>query len=309
MSTEADRTLTRLYATLGAEAQYAPLQAPEDLRRRGDRRRRSRTVLVVAAAAALVIGAAAGGNELLGRDHSRVVPAPPVPAPSASPTVPTTSASPTAPPPSTTSASRTVLPAPPPTSVPDTVFLTAAEINDDELTDSAEGVQLPSLCDRGLAGPSPVLVRARTGDVRQPGVPAGNVPDAILHHSVARYASTSRARQWMDGLREAVAACPVRERGNGGRTLNRLLPDPPAIADDVVFIEERQRIYDVGGEKFTDSYSVVYTVAIRHGDAVAVIHTKVFEDFGFTGPRRMRELAGLAGERLVEWRGEVAPES
>jgi hypothetical protein len=314
MSTDLDRTLTRLYRTLGTEAQYAPLPAPEVLRRRGDRRTLSRATLAVAAAAVLVTGVAVGGNELLGRGDSQIVPAPPLPSPSVSPSVSPTasssvspSSSPSATQASTPPASPTPGAKPPPTSVPTRVFLTAAEINDRAMADSDQGVQFPDLCGRGpVDDPRPELVRVRSGFYRQPGVPVDNVPDATLYHSVARYASTARAQAWLLDLEEAVLSCPVMDRGNGGgRTLYRLLPDPPATADDLVFIEERHRVYDVATEKFTDSYSVVYTVAIRHGDAITVIYTEVYEDFGFTGPKRMQQLAAVAADRLVRWRGVV----
>jgi hypothetical protein len=224
--------------------------------------------------------------------------------PSASPSPSATRSRSSAPP------SPTVTADPAPTSVPDRVFLTAAEVNDQQLTDSENGVQFPDLCGRGpVADPSPELVRVRSGFIRQPDVAVDTVPDATVYHSVARYASTARARAWMLDLEEAVGSCPVRESGNGGRSLYRLLPDAPAIADEVLFIEERHRVYDVARDRFSDNYSVVYTVAIRHGDAITVIYTEVYEDFGFTGPERMKQLAAIAGERLVEWRGVVASSS
>jgi hypothetical protein len=315
MSTELDRTLSRLYDALGTETQYAPLPAPEALRRRGDRRTRTRATLAVAAAAVLVAGVAVGGNELLGRGDSRVQPAPPIPTPSASPSVsPSASASPSATPSEATStppASPTTAKAdPPPTSIPNSVFLTGAEINDRELTDADTGLKFPDLCGKGPIGdPRPELVRARSGYVHSPGAPQDSVPDATLIHSVGRFVSTARAQAWMLDLEDAVLSCPKRTWGDrGGRSLYRLL-DPPAIADQVLFIEERVRVYDVGTDKFTDNYSTVYTVAIRHGDSVTVIHTEPFEDFGFTGPERMRQFATIAGERLVQWRGVVADAS
>jgi hypothetical protein len=318
MSSELDRKLARLYESLGTETQYAPMPAAEELRRRGDRRTLSRTTLAVAAAALLATGVAVGGNQLLGRDGSRVVPAPPVPSatPSGSPSVsPSVSPSPSDSP--APSASRATSPAtptrgtqPPPTSVPNSVFLTSAEING-EMADSDQGVQFPDLCGRGpVEDPRAALARVRSGFAREPGVPVDNVPDATLYHSVARYPSTARALAWMLDLEDAVLTCPVMDRGNGGgRTLYRLLPGQPALGDQVLFIEEKHRVYDVVRERFTDNYSVVYTVAIRHGDSIAVIYTQVYEDFGFTGPTRMRQLAAIAADRLEEWRGVVTGSS
>jgi hypothetical protein len=317
MSTELDRKLTQLYQSLGTETQYAPLPTPEVLRRRGDRRTLSRATLAAAAAAVLVTGVAFGGNELLGRDDSQITPAPPGPSgsPSVSPSV-SPSASPSVSPSASPSATKGATPTapatqgakPPPTSVPNSAFLTAAEINDSAMTDSDQGVQFPDLCGRGpVSDPRPELVRARTGFIRQPGVPFDNVPDASLHHSVARYVSTARAHAWMLDLEDAVLSCPRRAQGTrGGETLYRLLPNPPAIADQVLFIEERIRAFDAIRDEFSDNYTVVYTVAIRHGDAVTVIYTQPFEDFGFTGPERMRQLATIAAERLETWRGAVA---
>src|SRR5689334_3223009 len=82
--TEPDLTLTRLYRSLGDEAQYAPLPPPAAIRARADRQGRNRAVLAVAAAAVLVAGVAIGGNELLDGDDVKVVPAP---QPSPSPTL------------------------------------------------------------------------------------------------------------------------------------------------------------------------------------------------------------------------------
>ena len=310
MSTELDRTLSRLYDALGTETRYAPLPPPEALRRRGDRRTRTRATLLVAAAAVLVAGVAVGGNELLGRGDSRLEPAPPVPAPSptASPSV-SPSASPSATStksPATPASPTTVNADAPPTSIPDSVFLTAAEVNDQALTDSDQGLKFPELCGKGPVGdPRPELVRARSGFIHGPGAPLENVPDATVHHAVGRFVSTARAQAWLLDLEDAVLTCPTMSTGNGGRTLYRLL-DPPAIGDQALFIEEKVRAYDNGKEKYSDNYAVVYTVAIRHGDSVTVIETEPFEDFGFTGPERMRQLATIAGDRLVAWRGAVA---
>jgi hypothetical protein len=313
MSTELDQRLTRLYSSLATEIQYTPLPAPEELRRRGDRRTLSRTTLAVAAAAVLATGVAFGGNELLGRDGSRVVPAPPVPSPSASPSA-SPSTSPSAAP--SPSASRSATPpaptqgAKPPTTVPNSVFLTSAEING-EMTDSDRGIQFPDLCGRGpVEDPRAELARVRSGFTREPGEPVENLPDATLYHSVARYPSTARALAWMLDLEDAVLSCPRRAQGTGGgETLYRLLPDPPALGDQVLFVEERIRAFDVVKDEFSDNYAVVYTVAIRHGDAVTVLYTQPYEDFGFTGPTRMRQLAAVAADRLVKWRGDVAPGS
>src|SRR5688572_21830807 len=123
MSTELDRKLTQLYQSLGTETQYTPLPTPEVLRRRGDRRTHSRVTLAAAAAAVLVTGVAFGGNELLRRDDSRVVPAPPIsPTPSVSaPASPSPSWTPSATVTRATTppASPTQAPGRPPTSVPD----------------------------------------------------------------------------------------------------------------------------------------------------------------------------------------------
>jgi hypothetical protein len=310
MSTDLDRTLTRLYDALGTEAQYAPLPAPEALRRRGDRRTVARTTLAVAAAAVLVAGVAAGGNQFFGGD-STVVPAPPIPTPSPTATStavisllpsPTGTGAATAPPSSPTTAKAD----PPPTSIPDSVFLSGVEINDSGPADSDQGVRFPDLCGRGpVRDPKPELVRARSGFVRPPAVPLETVPDATLYQSVARYASTARAEAWLGDLAEAVTRCPVRETGNGGRTLYRLLDAPP-LADQTLVVEQRVRAFDAAKDAYSDNYATVYTVAIRHGDSITVLYTEPYEDFGFTGPERVTQLAFLAADRLAEWRGVVA---
>jgi hypothetical protein len=303
MPTEPD--LSRLYDALGTETQYAPLPAPEALRRRGDRRTRSRAVLAVTAVAVLVAGVAVGGNELLGRDGSRVVPAPqPTPSvsPSFSPSV-SPSPSPSVSPSASPSAPRRVTENPPAT-VPVSAFV--QEVSGGGTEPNTADRYLPSLC--GKSVPDGSLSRRSLAGFLFPldADPADNpVPDANLTESIAVYGTPGQARGFVQSLAALTASCPT-EAIESGTIRYRRWPDAPAVGHESYVVEQRIPATELASGKPTGGHWTFYTAVVRHGDAVAVLYTRPYEDWGMEDPRLIVDVMRRAYDRLAAWRGPMS---
>jgi hypothetical protein len=310
MSTDLDRTLARLYAALGDDAQVAPLPAAAALRAEGDRRTTRRTVLAGVAATVLLAGVAAGGALVLGGGDVRVIPAPPPgPEPSVS-AVPTTppSATPsvTTPPPSTAAATLPPGERPRPTVVPDGVFLTGEELHTRSDLSQPTGRFLPSLC-RYTPHNDPVVVRRSLGGyVSEPGTPPDSAPGAQLAQSVTVFEHPTHAWRFTESLRGAPATCPT-ETITAGKITYRLLDDAAGVGTDAVLIEQKIPATDfVTGEPVAGTWTF-YTAAVRHGDVVVVLYTYPYENWGLDeNPAFMVDLLRKAYDKVVAWRGPVS---
>jgi hypothetical protein len=148
-----------LFRALAEDADRARLDAPADLRRRGDRRTAVGAVVGAVAVAVVVAGVLAGGAALSGKGARDLTPVDP-----ASPTV-TVSKSPAA----------------PITTIPASARLTADDLNDsaDPITSDA----LPGPCMVEL--PGSVLASATVqGFYRDPSLTSDYVPDGTVHQLI-----------------------------------------------------------------------------------------------------------------------------
>jgi hypothetical protein len=313
MSTELDRTLERLYAALGDEAQVAPLAPAEELRRRGDRRTARRAVLAGAVAAVLVAGAAAGGSLLLAGAPLKVEPGPQPTTPQVT-AAPTTPPSPTPSPGATSPASPSAGPSvsaaagerPRPTAVPDAVFLSAEELNTTAPLSRPADRFLPSLCRRAPIDTGVAVRRTLSGYVNEPSAPVDSAPGAQLTQSIAVYEHPSDARSFLEGLGAAPSSCPTEPIATGTMRY-RALTDARGVGSDAVLVQQQIPASDfVTGEPVPGTWTF-YTAAVRHGDVVTVLYTYAYENWGLDeDPAFMVDLLRRAHGKIATWRGPVA---
>ena len=312
MSTDLDRTLERLYTALGDEAQVAPLAPAEDLRRRGDRQTARRAVLAGTVAAVLVAGAAAGGSLLLagppltvepGPQPTTVAPTTPAPTPTSGTTPPTTTpVSPTASPSGTTATGER----PPPTAVPDAVFLTAEELNTTAALARPADRYLPSFCRRAPIDNGVALRRTLSGYVNEPGTPVDSAPGAQLTQSIAVYEHPSYAWSFLESMGGAPSSCPTEPIASGTMRY-RALTDARAVGSDAVLIQQQVPASDLVTGGPVPGTWIFYTAAVRHGDVVVVLYTYAYENWGLDeDPAFMVNLLQRAYEKVAAWRGPVS---
>jgi hypothetical protein len=313
MSTDLDRTLERLYAALGDEAQVAPLAPAEDLRRRGDRQTARRAVLAGTVAAVLVAGAAAGGSLLLagppqtvqpGPQPTTVAPTTPAPTPTSGTTPPTTTpVSPTASPSGTTATGER----PPPTAVPDAVFLTADELNTTAALARPADRYLPSFCRRAPIDNGVAVRRTLSGYVNEPGTPVDSAPGAQLTQSIAVYEHPSYAWSFLESLGGAPSSCPTEPIASGTMSYRSRSSEVRGVGTDAVLVEQQiPASDDVTGEPVPGTWTF-YTAAVRHGDVVVVLYTYAYENWGLDeDPAFMIDLLQRAYDKVADWRGPVA---
>ena len=311
-STEGDRTLERLYAALGDEAQVAPLAPPEELRRRGDRRTARRAVIAGAVAAVLVAGAAAGGSLLLAGPPVKVEPGPQPGTPRVT-AAPTTPPSPTSSQGTTSSASPSEGPSrgaagerPPPTAVPDGVFLTADELNTTAPLSRPADRFLPSLCRRAPIDSGVGVRRTLSGYVGEPSAPVDSVPGAQLTQSIAVYRNPTYAWRFLESLGGAPSSCPTEPIASGTMRY-RALTDARAVGSDAVLIQQQVPASDLVTGGPVPGTWIFYTAAVRHGDAVVVLYTYAYENWGLDeDPAFMVNLLRRAYDKVAAWRGPVS---
>jgi hypothetical protein len=283
MATELDR----MFAALARDAGQAQLPPAAAVRRRADRRRAIRSVAGLAAVAVLVSGVAVGARLVLA-DPSRP-PAPPVssssPAPARTPQLAEPSLPPPDQPPTSPPSSAGGLVPGMPTSVPARALLTAGDANTAEFerlnrpvgpTLFCPGTDYPSSAQAGVRATVRLLYRG-------PGEGEEHTPRGTVTDTVTVYRGDG-ARQFMAELRDNVRQCPQNDPWE-----NRVRSfDGPG--DDAVLVERSW------------SRSSRYEIAVRIGDAVALVKSEGYEMVA-ADRAESEDFARTAAERLADWRG------
>jgi hypothetical protein len=192
---------------------------------------------------------------------------------------------------------------PPPATVPVSAFVREVGGGTDPITADR---YLPSLCGRSVPDES-VRRRSLAGflfpvDAKPADLP---LPEANLTESIAVYGTPAQARGFVESLAALTASCPT-EAIESGTIRYRRWPDAPAVGHESYVVEQRVPATELASGKPTGGSWTFYTAVVRHGDAVAVLYTRPYEDWGMEDPRVMVDAMRRAYDRLATWRGPMS---
>lgn len=183
-----------------------------------------------------------------------------------------------------------------PKSVPDRVFLQAADTRADAGEDGERDDRLPSLCDAKFPSDARAgVTRTVHLTFRKAGSPPDHIPDGSLDETVTVY-SGDGAQAFMSELRAAVEGCP--KQTVQGRQREYRSIDSIDVGEDSLLIEERYQYADGVNEKvswLTDRIS-----AFRTADTVTILNATGWEGNDVRG-EVIADLTRAAHRRVQGW--------